>query len=164
VTQSSADLFRCPSDSGSRDVTGTHFSYFGTSYRMNILLVGQGKVIWASGDPCNGNPKTLDEVNRRLPNLNRRSVGNESKLLLMGDAGWLTLWDGIVVDPNQLYYWHLRANHHNMAFMDGHVELVRIRKRVHTTPQYTLIPFADLAEAVVSRQREIKTGPDVMYR
>jgi hypothetical protein len=42
-----------------------------------------------------------------------------------------------------------------MAFMDGHVTLLRLRKGLNTTAEYTVVPFKDLQEEMVEKQEEV---------
>lgn len=153
------EVFCCPADAGDKASIGSHFTYRGTSYLMNNLLVGPNQVAIDPSDPCKD---IWNRLNSRRKDLRRSSLANESKLLLMGDFGWCNLWY-FSTPMSLLFDWHGRKNWHNMAFMDGHVELVRIRKGIHTATQpsqYTVIPFKDLQEAAVSCQVEVPTGPD----
>ena len=131
-TTTGADVFQCPGDDGDPG----DFGYYGTSYQMNRMLVGNGKLQVGQSDPCHD---VLDRVSDRLPDLNRSKVARESRLLLMGDFRWDTAYqwafDTFGTD------WHGRDQYYNMAYLDGHVEFVHIRKGLHTTEQYTVIPF-----------------------
>lgn len=143
------ELFKCPDDGGGL----ADFPWYGTSYRMNRMLVGQGKLQILKRDPCYD---PLTETNGRLPNLNRSRAANESRLLLMGDFEWDTTyqsaWD--LIGPD----WHGRTRFYNMAFLDGHATFVHIRKGMHTTADYTVVPFRDLQDDFSACQQGIP-GP-----
>jgi prepilin-type processing-associated H-X9-DG protein len=40
--------------------------------------------------------------------------------------------------------WHVKPESFNMAFLDGHVAFVRIRKAYYITDDYSVVPFKDL--------------------
>jgi prepilin-type N-terminal cleavage/methylation domain-containing protein len=146
ITENNAKIFCCPADRGG--IPGAFlrekaYRVNGTSYQTNIFLIGQ--------DRCGAfseNTKGLDqEISRRLANLNRNSVANPSLLLLIGDYGWINQWTPSP-HPQQewkdLAEWHGKADHHNMAFMDGHVNYQNIRKGFYVTNEYWVLPFQDL--------------------
>ena len=154
VTQESAKIFCCPSDSGG--IPGAFLrekAYLvnGTSYQTNIFLIGQ--------DQCGAfseKTKILDqEISLRLSNLNRSSVANPSLLLLIGDYGWINQWKP-TPHPEQewkeLAEWHGKADHHSMAFLDGHVGFLNIRKGFYVTSQYWVLPFEELHELAIEVQ------------
>ncbi len=145
-----ARVFNCPEDRGSPDVSPSHFRFFGTSYTTNLLLVGQDQLNLMPGDPCVAS--VLATVNQRLPGLNRSRIGGEGRLLLMGDWGWIHAWNP--ADPQEVN-WHGREDMYNMAFMDGHAEYIHIRKGLHVTPDYSVIPFLDLLAATWGCQEEV---------
>lgn len=145
VVREGAEIFCCPADRGNDARRPSHFEYCGTSYLMNLLLVGQGGIAINRSDPYRD---IWLEVNERLPGLRRSRLANESKLLLMGDFGWHTSWyfDN---DPSDHFSWHGKADRHNMAFMDGHASFIKIDKGLATTAAYTVIPFGDLQDRAV---------------
>jgi len=150
VVREGAQIFRCPCDEGGAGIAPSHLVYYGTSYRMNHLLVGQNELAVSRRDPCE---EVMKKVSDRLDNLTRSKLANESKLVLMGDFGWYTQW--YFLKPASKHFdWHGRAAHHNIAFMDGHVSFIEFYKGVTTTSLYTLIPFKDLQEAVVAYQAD----------
>jgi prepilin-type processing-associated H-X9-DG protein len=137
---SGARVFQCPSDHG--DVPGTTLSAyqrFGTSYQTNILLIGQNQ-IGTRGIPSQ--LKSLHhEINQRLKNLTITSVNQPTNLLLIGDYGWVNQWMPKVPLRTE---WHNRGCHHNIAFLDGHVEFLHIRKGLYVTSDYSVLPFQGL--------------------
>ncbi len=149
VTRADADVFFCPADDGGEIERPTVWSYYGTSYTTNPLLIGQNQVNIEAVDPCRS---MWTKVNRRLKALSRSSVSNESRLLLIGDFGWVhqhNLFSPLRVE------WHSRALHHDLAFMDGHAEFVHIRKGMHVTERYTIMPFRDLVPVASGCQQEV---------
>jgi hypothetical protein len=75
------------------------------------------------------------------PRLNQSQIGSPALLVLMGDGRWAEAWHPAPVVPLP---WHRAGDSYNLAFMDTHVEFVRIRKGMHVTLEYTVIPFQDL--------------------
>ncbi len=148
VVRSGADVFHCPADAGSRRVKPSSFRHYGTSYMMNHILVGQGRLAVAPHDPCRN---VLIQISQRLERLKRSNVRKPSRLLLLGDFGWYASWY-FTVPESMAYAWHGDPDYQNMAYLDGHVDYVRIIKGVHTTADYTLVPFEDLQETVVTLQ------------
>jgi len=138
VARSGAEVFRCPLDDGSKTVRPTYFDYYGTSYNTNPMLIGQNQLLVNPLDPC---LSVIVRINQKLKSLNRSEISSDSRLLLIGDFGWVNEWS---FASTQRIEWHGRAKHHNVAFMDGHVEFIEIRKGLHVTPRYTVIPFANL--------------------
>lgn len=151
VTRHDAEIFACPADTGGGNYRPRHFDYCGTSYLMNLMLVGRGSLLVSRFDRCR---PVLLKVRPRLAGLKRDQVANESRLILMGDYGWQSTFD-FLRPWSYAFDWHERADHHNIAFMDGHVAFTHIRKGLFTTADYTMIPFGDLQEQVVSLQREV---------
>ncbi len=148
VTHDEADVFRCPSDRGGGVIRTTCYEHFGTSYPTNLMLVGQNKLLILPSDPCKS---VLMQINTRLPSLTRSSISNESRLILLGDYGW---WHTLAFNSKQRIAWHGRPCSHNVAFMDGHVDFLRVRKGLFVTPEYVVIPFDGLLSAAAARQVE----------
>lgn len=144
-----ASVFTCPSDRGGGPAGDQHAKWCGTSYLMNPMLTQSGLAILPS-DPCQ---VVLTAVSQRLPRLTRARVGPESKLLLMGDFGWGYDWDRN--DPVNRARWHSARAEHNLAFMDGHAAYTRIRKGLHVTQDYHVVPFQDLVGATEATQQEL---------
>jgi hypothetical protein len=155
VLRTGAEVFSCPADQGDVFLGARSFLAFGTSYDMNHMLVGQNRLRVSPSDPCKS---VMKKVSKRLKNLRRDKIANESKLLLMGDYGWRYQWY-FETKPYKLVYWHDRPYHHSLAFMDGHVRFMRLRMGLNTTAEYTVIPFRDLQEAVVETQVEVTLPP-----
>jgi prepilin-type N-terminal cleavage/methylation domain-containing protein/prepilin-type processing-associated H-X9-DG protein len=144
--ESDAKIFCCPADRGgvpSRRLWETSHRVNGTSYQTNRYLVGQ--------DHCsvfNDQTAPLDEqISQRLPGMNRSQVVNPSRLLLIGDYGWVNQW----IPPENPYRaykeqaeWHGRTDSHNMAFLDGHVGFLKIRKGIYVSDDYAVLPFKEL--------------------
>ncbi|MFQ5490505.1 MAG: type II secretion system protein [Phycisphaerae bacterium] len=142
-----AEVFRCPSDNGSVEGKPSHFVSFGASYETNPMLIGPVHFRNHPLDPC---LSIMLEANKRLPGIKRSHIANESKLLLIGDAGWALELRFI---PTYVIEWHHVPQRHNMAFMDGHAAFVHIRRGLHVTDDYVSIPFKDLQDKVVECQR-----------
>jgi prepilin-type N-terminal cleavage/methylation domain-containing protein/prepilin-type processing-associated H-X9-DG protein len=154
VTRTGGDVFSCPCDSGTRFVRPSGFSYYGTSYYPNHLLIGQNQVTSPPGDPCESACRLWTRVNRKIGTLTRCGVQDVSRVILIGDYSWLDNWDRSV--PDDFPYWHQKRSMHNIAFVDGHAEFVTIRKGIHVDARYTLIPFVgELRLAAESCQSEI---------
>ncbi len=149
VSPGGCEVFRCPSDEGSNQIRPRHFDHYGTSYAMNVMLVGQTQLLILPFDPC---APVLFQVNQRLANhAISAQMPDPAKLILMGDFGWLntiTMWD------TQRIEWHQKRCSHNLAFMDGHAAFTRIRKGLLLTPEYTMIPFQDLLDDTEASQQE----------
>ncbi len=158
VTQNNARLFCCPSDRGG--IPGAFlrekaYVVHGTSYQTNILLIGQ--------DRCGAfseKTKVLDQqISQRLTALNRRSLANPSLLLLIGDYGWINQWQPTphpYQEWKELAEWHGKADHHSMAFLDGHVGFLNIRKGYYVTSEYWVLPFEGLRELALEVQGPVQ--------
>ena len=154
VTEDNAKVFYCPSDRGG--VPGAFlrdkaYRVNGTSYQTNIFLISQDKC-----GVFSEKTKILDqEISLRLTKLNRSSVSNPSLLLLIGDFGWINQWKP-KPHPRQewkeLAEWHRKTDHHNMAFLDGHVNFQNIRKGFYVTSEYWVLPFQELRELALGVQ------------
>lgn len=145
-TENGAKVFCCPSDRGGVPGPAPYekaFRYWGTSYNTNYHLIGQDQVL-VKDDKF----KTLhEEINKRLKNLNISSVDSPSRLLLIGDYGWVNQYRPIPhprQDWKELAEWHGREDSHNLAFLDGHVKFLIIRKGFYVTDEYTVLPFKEL--------------------
>jgi prepilin-type N-terminal cleavage/methylation domain-containing protein len=148
-----AKVFCCPADTG-----GTSFAmprevshhYWGTSYRTNIFLIGQNK--YSIFNP--GRTDELDtKISNRLEHLHISQVtANPALLMLIGDQGWLHQWRYMPPPVKEMWEqiwkpyteWHVKPEHYNLAFLDGHTAFVRIRKTYYVTDDYSIIPFKDL--------------------
>lgn len=142
-SETQARVFRCPSDKGRRGVA--FYISVGTSYQTNTLVIGQDQHGWLPST------ELRNEINKRLPNLNRSRIDNPGRLLLIGDFGWSNCWQPRVPRVGD---WHGRRCRHNLAFLDGHVDFLHIRKGLFITDKYTVLPFEELYELTRSIQKE----------
>jgi prepilin-type N-terminal cleavage/methylation domain-containing protein len=145
-----AEIFRCPSDCGG--ILGCPplqlaYDYFGNSYQTNYLLIGPVRIFEPPG-PLGTLHK---QINSRIKQLKCSNVDNPSHLILVGDNGWVNQWLPSV--PHRIS-WHYRQHHHNLAFLDGHVDFVHIRKGLYVTDEYTVLPFKDLYGIACEVQEE----------
>jgi prepilin-type N-terminal cleavage/methylation domain-containing protein len=150
VLTEGGEIFKCPADEGAPEYKPTCFEYFGTSYQTNIMMIGPDQMQVLSNDPCK---TVLRNINKRLKKLRRAKVSGDGKLILVGDIGWYTAYaraDGEFMRIE----WHGKPYTHNVAFMDTHVEFVRMRRGLHVTDDYCVVPFSDLAAQC---QKEIPT-------
>lgn len=158
ITENSAKAFCCPSDRGGIPGAFLHekaYRVHGTSYQTNIFLIGQ--------DACGSfSEKTQEldyEISYRLKNLNRSSISNPSLLLLIGDYGWINQWKPAPYSQQEwkdLAEWHGKADHHNMAFMDSHVNYQNIRKGFYVTNEYWVLPFKELKQLALDVQGPVE--------
>lgn len=148
TTNDDLSVYRCPSDSGNPLNQPTCYSLYGTSYLTNLMLIGQDQLSISPSDPCK---TVLQSVNKRLRGMTLSRVTIEhSRVPLMGDFGWLSTWNRY--DTNS-FDWHVKPRMHNIAFLSGQVEFVRIDKGLHVTDAYCVIPFENLiAEAKATQQ------------
>ena len=151
VVPDGAGVFRCPSDVGTPIAPQGCISYYGTSYMTNLMLIGQDQLPVSPSDPCKN---VLRSINNRLQDLRRSRIGNEGTLALLGDFGWYAAQNRY---DNSRIEWHVKPYTHNLAFMDGHVDFVRLRKGMYVTDQYKVIPFPDLVADALAEQREVAT-------
>jgi len=154
-TENGAEIFKCPADEGGGDYGPTAYVRFGNSYQANIMLIGPDQL------PVGGfiaEPwKTLNqEINKHLKKLNRASLLEPAHLLLVGDHNWLAQWDPLIPLVPFGKSWHGKIHYHNLAFFDGHVDLVRIHKGLYVTPEYRVQPFKKLDSLVCQLQEEIQ--------
>lgn len=140
--------FKCPSDAGNALNLPNCYLLYGTSYRTNLMLIGQDQLPINPADPTK---TVLQAVNKRLKGLTRgRVTTDHSRLPLIGDWGWVSTWNRY--DPN-VFDWHGKPRMHNIAFLSGQVQFVRIDKGLHVTDAYCVIPFANLiADAQATQQ------------
>jgi prepilin-type N-terminal cleavage/methylation domain-containing protein len=144
--ESDARLFRCPADRGG--VPGSMllekaFRVNGTSYATNVFLIGQ--------DHCGHFSEQTgpldDQISQRLPDMNLKKVtANPSRLLLIGDFGWVNQWRGTALSQTskELAEWHGKPEHFMMAFLDGHTSFMHIRRLVYVDSGWVVLPFKDL--------------------
>ncbi|MHC4500337.1 MAG: hypothetical protein ACYS21_14630, partial [Planctomycetota bacterium] len=146
-SKDNAKVFRCPSDSGTIGVA--YYDIVGTSYHTNMMLIGEAQIFPLPGDP--GNTLT-SRINRLLNGIDRSRVGNTAKLLLIGDYGFGYQW---VPSPYPRgVTWHDRCCHYNVAFLDGHVDFIKVRKGLYVTEEYVILPFNRLYDLAIETQEE----------
>jgi len=153
ATENTAKLFRCPSDSGkvfSYDARDLAYNLFGNSYQTNTMLIGPDQM------PVPRDPRMQLHIgiNKRLKNLNINKVSKSSLLLLVGDNNWLNEFKYNVplsTDGD----WHGKQRHYNMAFLDGHVGFIKIRKGLYVAPKYNVLPFEELYKLAREVQEEV---------
>ncbi len=158
-TEKGAKLFRCPADTGGipgmPDVEST-YQYFGNSYQTNLLLIGQSQLGYITPDLevlrsayNNRRTKLKDGIN--LTDV----TTNPSVLLLVGDNNWIHEWHPHPMSPHG-QDWHGKPRYFSLAFLDCHVEFIKIRKGLFVTPEYSLLPFRDLHKLAYSVQVEVE--------
>ncbi len=147
-----AKVFRCPADKGGEFYVDKAYIYFGNSYQTNILLVGQNQLEAENISP----PwRTIhEEINRFLPNLKRTHIAEPARVLLVGDNYWVEQWDFEM--PYDKYSWHDREYYYNLAFLDGRVDFIHIRKGLYVADEYCVMPFKELKTRVRELQEEIE--------
>lgn len=145
-TEGQAAVARCPADTGDDWTAGLSvYTINGTSYRTNVLMIGPTQI------PALPDPGLTEGVNRRLPSLRMQDTAGHSRLLLVGDCGWVNQWWPGSGDEDG---WHGRPRSFNLAFMDGHTAFVPIRKGVYVANEYTVIPFQELYGLARDAQRQ----------
>jgi prepilin-type N-terminal cleavage/methylation domain-containing protein/prepilin-type processing-associated H-X9-DG protein len=152
-TDTGAEVFRCPSDSGG--IFGLPpqeraYQYFGNSYQTNLFLVGPTMI----GPPHADYVDLHKAINSRLQDLNRINVSTPASLLgLVGDNNWICEWNRAMPESAA---WHGKRRWHNLAFLDGHVDFVLIRKGLYVTAEYSVLPFRDLNKMALAVQEEVE--------
>lgn len=152
-TEHSTKVFHCPSDSGG--IFGLPpqeraYQYFGNSYQTNILLIGPSQIGLGTGNLAD----LHREINKRLKNLKRSGVSNPARLLLVGDNNWMYEWNPLIMPHSK--DWHGKPRRHSLAFLDGHVAFIKIRKGLYVTSRYNVLPFRDLYGLAGSVQEEVE--------
>jgi len=91
--------------------------------------------------------------NKYLPNLKRAHVAEPARVLLVGDNNWVNQFD-----PQMPYskYWHDKEQYYNLAFLDGRVEFLHIRKGLYVTDEYRVLPFRELYALARRLQEEVE--------
>jgi prepilin-type N-terminal cleavage/methylation domain-containing protein/prepilin-type processing-associated H-X9-DG protein len=138
-----AKVFKCPADDGS--LTPPFCEMVGTSYRTNKLLIGQDQTLSL------GDAGLTSAINARLRGVKLTSVSGPAKLLLVGDYPWGTQWIP-TYEPG--LGWHRQCCYFNVAYLDGHVEFLRIRKGLFVTEEYCILPFKDIYAMALEIQEE----------
>ena len=157
ATEQTAKLFRCPADRGGvpDEPTEKVYRYHGTSYETNPLLIGQDACY-----PWCMKTKELDEkISELLPNLTTDRVANPTRLVLMGDYGWVSQWDPnpwISEEFRQQSQWHGKAGHYSISFLDGHVKYQELYKGYYVYSDYCILPFNKLYDLAVRVQGPVQ--------
>jgi len=152
--ENDAKIFCCPADRGGVPgyaVEEKAYNFYGTSYQTNLMLIGQNQLL-ISSDQFAG---LHEEVNKRLINLTLSRVSHHSRLLLIGDYGWINQWKPVPhpsEEWKELAEWHDKENGFSMAFLDSHVDFLNIRKGIYVDTDYTLIPFKELYSMALELQ------------
>jgi prepilin-type N-terminal cleavage/methylation domain-containing protein/prepilin-type processing-associated H-X9-DG protein len=135
-----AEVFKCPSDRGAIGYGNSAYLYFGNSYQTNIMLIGPEQLLTQ-----NTLPAAMIELNNRVNNhvnsMSRNRAYQPARLLLAGDHNWQSEQSPILPSDKG---WHHAAGTYNMAFLDGHVDFVKIQKGLYLTDSYRLIPLREL--------------------
>jgi len=148
ITQADdAKVFLCPADRGGAPneyCMMKTYLYFGTSYQTNIFLIGQNAF-----SPLSVHTAEFDrQLSSKITQMSRSKVtAPASALILMGDYGWFNQWrprKHAFPEVKELAEWHGKPDHHNLAFLDGHVKFTHIPKGYYVTDDYTVVPFADM--------------------
>lgn len=144
--ENDAKIFCCPADRGGVPGYAAQekaYNYYGTSYQTNLMLIGQNQLLLLSEQFT----VLHEEINKRLSNLTLSRVGQHSRLLLVGDYGWVNQWKPIPhprEDWKELAEWHGRTDCFSMAFLDSHVGFLNIRKGLYVADEYSVVPFEEL--------------------
>jgi prepilin-type N-terminal cleavage/methylation domain-containing protein/prepilin-type processing-associated H-X9-DG protein len=144
--ENEAKIFFCPADRGGVPGYAAQekaYHFYGTSYQTNLMLVGQDQLLI----PSDQFAVLHEEINKRLRNLTLNRVDQHSRLLLIGNYGWINQWKPLPhprEEWKELAEWHGRTDCFNMAFLDSHVELLRIGKGWYVADEYSVVPFEEL--------------------
>lgn len=155
ATQNGAKLFRCPADTGGMYTlldAESAYQYFGNSYQTNWLLIGPRTL----DNVPSGYATLRDVINIRLhDDFSLTDVTtNPALLALAGDNNWKQEWEPDPMVPHA-QEWHGKPRYYNLAFLDYHVEFIKIRKGLIVTPKYSLLPFRDMHKLAYSVQVEV---------
>ena len=153
--ESAAKIFCCPSDRGGlpgRLLYEKVYHASGTRYITNLFLIGPGSFPSFNlfYPPALITPEVTllgGKINERVPDVSIDEVANPSRLLLIGDYGWINQWKPRPhprSEWKELAEWHARVDSHNLAFLDGHVKFLNIRKGFWVTSEYCVLPFREL--------------------
>ncbi|MHC4641472.1 MAG: prepilin-type N-terminal cleavage/methylation domain-containing protein [Planctomycetota bacterium] len=152
-TRDGAELFRCPADTGS--VPGGYppqelaYDLFGNSYQTNMFVIGPTVI----GPPTGNHVDLHNAINKRLDGLSLTDVTTNTALFaLVGDNNWIHEWLPFG-PPSEA--WHGKPQYHNIAFLDGHVEFIKIGKGMYVTPEYSILPFQDLHGMAHTVQQQV---------
>lgn len=155
--EKNAKIFRCPADAGG--VLGIPeqelaFYYHGNSYQANKILIGPTLM---GLDPLEMADihDAINQITRGDPLLKLGQVTvSLSRVALMGDNNWMHEWDPRYLEHSKA--WHGKEQHHNIAFIDGQVRFLKIRKGIYVSPEYTIVPFIGPLKMAKKIQEEIE--------
>jgi prepilin-type N-terminal cleavage/methylation domain-containing protein/prepilin-type processing-associated H-X9-DG protein len=136
-----AKVFKCPANDGSLNYP--YYDQMGTSYVTNTLLIGRPGSL--------GDPGLSAAVNLRMVGVRITGVSGHARLLLIGDYPWYRQWRPT---PQWGIPFHRQCCHFNVAYLDGHVEFLRIRKGLFVTEEYNILPFKDFYSMAIEVQVE----------
>jgi prepilin-type N-terminal cleavage/methylation domain-containing protein/prepilin-type processing-associated H-X9-DG protein len=147
-----AKVFCCPADTGgviSETPRKKAYIYYGTSYKTNIFLIGQ--------NDCSAQSVRTKELDQKICSRIRdlrigQVTASSAQVLLIGDQGWDDQWRPMPHFLEEEWKqccksyaeWHVKHESYNLAFLDGHVAFVKIRKTYYITDDYSVVPFKDL--------------------
>jgi prepilin-type N-terminal cleavage/methylation domain-containing protein/prepilin-type processing-associated H-X9-DG protein len=149
-----ARSFLCPADKGDQYRPQTYM-YFGNSYQTNQMLIGPHFLPTGMPEPIRG---LYRHINLYMSDRNVDAVCQPSRLLLVGDNNWVPQWDPLF--PYSGRPWHGAQGRYNMAFLDGHIGFVKIRKGIYIHDDYRIQPFRDLDACTRKVQDEIARALD----
>ncbi|KPL24824.1 MAG: hypothetical protein AMJ75_02650 [Phycisphaerae bacterium SM1_79] len=163
--ENDAKIFRCPADRGGVPGPWLYekaYHVCGTSYNTNLFLIGPGVFRFIMFyPPALMSPEVTllgEKINERVPSVCMDEVANPSRMLLIGDYGWFNQWKPRPhpqPEWKELAEWHDRVDCHNLAFLDGHVSFVNIRKGIYITSEYCVLPFKDLYDLAYQVQEQM---------
>lgn len=140
TSSSSTKVFRCPADIGGEGYQSEAYVTFGNSYYLNRFFVSG---VLPTRHPREEFTVLLREIRQYQGPVNLDQIREPSRLAGIGDHGWLDQ-----VDPIGMFYcgggWHGREHWHNLAFMDGHMAYVEIRKGIFESEPYRMLPWPEL--------------------
>ncbi|MFN0135639.1 MAG: DUF1559 domain-containing protein [Phycisphaerae bacterium] len=142
-----AEIFRCPSDEGIEAEPTVLFESYGNSYRLNQFICFDS-LSWVSSHPY---AAIINSMNTRGRDLIRSKVNfDPARLIHLGDGGWPDTWNPLRTwDQAAISFWHRQRAMHNLAFLDGHVEYLRLKKGLLVDSDYSVIPFRDVADRLL---------------
>ncbi len=150
-----AKVFRCPADAGGISSVSEKilaFYYHGNSYQTNIILIGPTQIGLASPG-LEDLHIAIDQRTEGMLKLEHVTV-SWSRVALMGDNNWMHEWNPIALEHSKA--WHGKKQHHNIAFIDGQVRFLKIRKGIYVSSDYTIVPFTGLLKMAKKVQVEIE--------
>lgn len=149
ITKQDAKVFLCPADRGGISDSPFEKAYNlnGTSYQTNRFLIGPSDY---SG--CGIESEDFVRVAKQFvesTNLIDVDVPHQ-EVLLIGDEWWYNQWHPSYITRRwrrlqDIGEWHGKKEHYMIAFLDGHVSFVWIRKGWYRVPgQYSMLPCKKL--------------------